>query len=410
MTEQTMDPFWKKCFESLARPGASELVANGPDSFFVTHRGVKEKIDSPRMSVEKYIELIETNLVPLVDSELPFEPNGGYLFEGHYTVPQTYGGFEGRCHIALKPISELPLVTLTKIAESTNTIEDIAASGSMSTEMMQFLIAAVQAKLTIVLSGQSGAGKTTTLQALSKYFDDQDRIAVGEDLPEIKLSQPNAFYLHTLPWRPGMDTNKVADLSFVVKQFLRQRPDRVIIGETRGREFADFLVAANSGMKGSMTTLHAEDPGGALDKMTRFALQGSDKQPIRSINKEIGTAVDLVVQLARINGKHRLTHIQEITQTVGNSEDARLSSQNLYEYKPAVDQWEKPNMMGEKLREKFLAANIDIKGFQSTVVGTMLAPHRPKPAQNEPFIETNRGGSFRGGLPFGTPSSGGRQL
>lgn len=408
MTEITMDSFWKKCFESLARPGASELVANGPDSFFVTYRGRKERIDAPRMSVAKYTELIQENLVPLVDSELEFNPDGGYLFEGHYTVPEGFGNFEGRCHIALKPISEVPLVTLTKIAESTNTIESIAASGSMSTEMMQFLIAAVRAKLTIVLSGQSGAGKTTTLQALTKYFDDQDRVAVGEDLPEIKLSQPNAFYLHTLPWRPGLDANRVADLSFVVKQFLRQRPDRVIIGETRGREFADFLVAANSGMKGSMTTLHAEDPSGALDKMTRFALQGSDKQPIRSINKEIGTAIDIVVQLARIQGRHRITHIQEVTATVSNSEDAKLTTQTLYEYKAAVDQWEKPNMMGDKLKETLIEAGEDIKAFQSTPRGTMLKAHKP-PTQSAPFLEPNSGGTFRGGgLPFG--GSGGRQL
>ena len=398
MTQLTADPFWRKCFDSLGRPGASELVANGPGLFFVTHNGVKEGIEAPVMSVRGYIDSIKAHLVPLVDTEMDFDENAGYIFEGHYTVPGT-NGYEGRCHIALGPISEVPLITMTKIATTKSTIESIAESGSMSTEMMQFLIMAVKSKLTIVLSGQSGAGKTTTLQALTKYFGEQDRIAVGEDLPELKLLQPNAFYLHTMPWKPGTDPNLVADLSFVVKQFLRMRPDRGIIGETRGREFADFLVACNSGMAGSLTTLHANDPAGALDKMSRFALQGSDKQPVRSINKEIGTAVDLIVQLARINGKHRITHIQEITDTVGNAEDSRLSSQSLYEYKPIEDNWEKTNNMTDRLKSKLILSGAKLQPFLATGVGARLAKHTP-PRQVP--VPSSDGPGFSGGSnPFG---------
>lgn len=393
-----MDPFWQKCFESLGRPGASELVANGPGSFFVTHKGVKEKIEAPRMGLSKYIELIEKNLVPLVDSELPFDAKHGYIFEGHYRAPGELG-YEGRCHIALGPISEVPLVTLTKIAASTNTLEMIASSGSMSTEMLQFLITAVRHKLTIVLSGQSGAGKTTTLQAMTRYFGEQDRIGVGEDLPELKLLQPNTFYLHTMPWKPDLDPNKVADLSYIVKQFLRMRPDRIIIGETRGKEFADFLVATNSGMDGSLTTLHASDPHSALDKMTRFALQGSEKQPIRSINKEIGTAVDLIVQLARIDGKHRITHIQEITNTVGNQEDARLSSATLYEHDAATDTWKKPEMMTDRLQKELVSRGANLKPFLVNGTNAVLTKHVPAQA---PQPEVNPGGNFsqRPGNPF----------
>lgn len=402
MIQPTKDNFWNMCLDSLARPGASELVANGPDSVFVTHNGVKEKLLAPaEMSIRGYVESIRDHLVPLVESEIPFDADGGYIFEGHYKVPGEKG-YEGRCHIAVKPISDIPLITMTKIAATANTIESIAATGSMSTEMMNFLKVAVQSKLTIVLSGQSGAGKTTTLQALSKFFDDQDRIAVGEDLPELKLLQPNSFYLHTLPWRPGLDENKVADLSYVVKQFLRMRPDRAIIGETRGKEFADFLVATNSGMAGSLTTLHANDPTSALDKMTRFALQGSEKQPIRSINKEIGTAIDLVVQLARINGKHRMTHIQEITETVGNAEDAKLSSQTLYEYRESTDTWIKQNLMTDNLKKKLISAGADLKQFIATPMGSELHKHK-----SQSIAPQNTGDSFQGGNPF---SRGGRSI
>ena len=395
-----MDPFWRKCFESLGRPGASELVANGPGNFFVTHQGVKEKLEAPRMGLDSYIKLIKENLVDLVESELPFDPKGGYIFEGHYKVPAEFGGYEGRCHIALSPIGQVPYITLTKIAASTNTLESIAASGSMSTEMLNFLTMAVRHKLTIVLSGQSGAGKTTTLQALTRFFSEQDRIGVGEDVPELKLLQPNTFYLHTLPWRPGLDPNLVADLSFVVKQFLRMRPDRIIIGETRGKEFADFLVATNSGMDGSLTTIHANDPHSALDKMTRFALQGSEKQPIRSVNKEIGTAVDLVVQLARIDGKHRITHIQEITDTVSNSDDAKLSSATLYEYDPVNDNWKKPNMMTDRLQKELILRGANLKPFLANGTGTVLTKHVSQ--QAPPQADVNPGGNFsqRPGNPF----------
>lgn len=395
-----MDPFWRKCFESLGRPGASELVANGPGNFFVTHKGMKEKLEAPRMGLDSYIKLIKENLVDLVESELPFDPKGGYIFEGHYKVPAEFGGYEGRCHIALSPIGQVPYITLTKIAASTNTLESIAASGSMSTEMLNFLTMAVRHKLTIVLSGQSGAGKTTTLQALTRFFSEQDRIGVGEDVPELKLLQPNTFYLHTLPWRPGLDPNLVADLSFVVKQFLRMRPDRIIIGETRGKEFADFLVATNSGMDGSLTTIHANDPHSALDKMTRFALQGSEKQPIRSVNKEIGTAVDLVVQLARIDGKHRITHIQEITDTVSNSDDAKLSSATLYEYDPVNDNWKKPNMMTDRLQKELALRGANLKPFLANSTGTVLTKHVSQ--QAPPQADVNPGGNFsqRPGNPF----------
>ena len=132
MNQLNADPFWRKCFESLGRPGASELVANGPGLFFVTHNGVKEQIEAPPMSLRGYIESIKENLVPLVESEQPFDHKEGYIFEGHYTVPGT-NGYEGRCHIALGPISETPLITMTKIAATKSTIESIAESGSMST-------------------------------------------------------------------------------------------------------------------------------------------------------------------------------------------------------------------------------------------------------------------------------------
>lgn len=400
------DPFWDECLTALSRPEASELVANGPGQFFVTMNGQKQKLNAPQMHDRGYVESMKTHLAPLVNSYMDFDEKDGYIFEGRYVAEDRTGGggtFSGRCHIAFGQISYTPRVTLTKIASNSSTLDSLASSGSMSTEMLAFLKVAVQAKLTIVLSGQTGAGKTTTLQAMTKLFDPQDRVGVAEDVPELLVPQPNVFYLHTRPWVPGLDPNLVADLSFVVRQFQRERADRIIIGETRGKEFAEFLVAANSGMKGSLTTLHAEDPSGALDKMTRFALAGSDGQPIRFVNKEIGTAVDLVVQLGRIKGRHRVTHIQEVTNIVANAEDAKLSTQPLYEYNVLEDNWTKVNMMTDKLKRKFELAEISTQPFLAAAVKSKLEKHSLTKQQGPAPV--NEGSQFGGSNPFGTGRS-----
>lgn len=217
---------------------------------------------------------------------------------------------------------------------------------------------------------------TTFLEAMCKLIPLDTRIGIAEDTPELELPHENTSYYHSVPARPGMDEKDVASLSWCVAQFNRARTDKLIIGETRGKEFADFLVAANSGMEGSLTTIHANDPVRALDKMTNFALKGSPGTPIRSVNTDIGSSIDIIIQLARFkaDGRYRLTAIQEITSTVSVDDRASLTTNRLYTYDYDSDTWMKEANPTDALRTRFLSHGVDISEIMKTQPGTRLLP------------------------------------
>lgn len=213
---------------------------------------------------------------------------------------------------------------------------------------------------------------TTMLEACTKLFPEDTRIGVCEDTPELVLDQGNVAYQHSLPWRPGMNPNDVATLSWVVQQVNRMRTDKVIVGETRGKEFADFLVAANSGMDGSLTTIHANDPSLCLSKMTNFALKGSgDNVPIRAINSDIAHAIDLIIQLTydKPTGRHYIHSIVEVTNTVGDKSNAPITTGVLYKFNEETSLHEKVDAPGDSLRKKIFAVGIDAKEFTGAAEG-----------------------------------------
>lgn len=211
---------------------------------------------------------------------------------------------------------------------------------------------------------------TTMLEACTKLIDHNVRIGVAEDIPELVLNQPNVTYLHSVPWRPGMNPNDEATLSWVVQQFQRMRTDRLIIGETRGAEFADFLTAANSGMEGSMTTIHANSPTRCLDKMTNFALKGAPNLPTRAVNSDISSALDIIVQLIITSeGQHRVASIYEVTDTVGNSEDAKITTQPLFTYVASEDKFVKEESMTDKLARRMANNGVDVGKLNAVVRG-----------------------------------------
>lgn len=367
---------WNVCLNLLLDPDVSEIEANGPDLFFMKKKGKRIKIEglSARDEAE-YMKGIRSGLVPHVHSPWPFKENS-YLYEGPLRFEAENGQLvRGRCHIVLPPACDFPQVTIAKKSTTLPSLDAIAERGSMSTEMLLFLQKAIEADLTMVISGGTGAGKTTMLEAMAKLFRDEIRIGVAEDAPELYLSQPNVAYLHSVPWQPGMNPNDVATLSWVVQQYQRMRTDKLIIGETRGVEFADFLIAANSGMDGSMTTIHANDPVTALDKMTNFALKASNS-PVRTINTDIANSIDAIVQLIILpDGRHRVGAIQEITRTLGNNEDARITTNALYVYDPRMDNWEKRAGMTDALRKRFETKGVDPSPFFVTSVGATFGPH-----------------------------------
>jgi Flp pilus assembly CpaF family ATPase len=371
---------WTGLLMKLAEDKVSEIECNGPDSFFYKEGGIRKeiKLKSP-LSSEDYSREIAEGLAPLVSSHDPYNPKQ-YLFEGplRYKAPTEAGGpklsIRARCHIVLPPAADYPIVTIAKKSTSLATLDSIAGRGSMHPEMLQFIKYAVKLDLTVVLSGGTGAGKTTFLEAMTKEIPLDTRIGVAEDTPELELIQRNTIYQHSVPWRPGMDEKDVASLSWVVAQFQRQRTDKIVIGETRGKEFVDFLVAANSGQPGSLTTIHADSPTRALSKMSRFVLKGSPNEPLKVINEDIANSLDLVIQLgySKATGLYRVQAIEEITPTVSNQENARITTSPLYTYHEAGDYWTRDSNISDDLRKRFEASHIKPESFVKSAIGAKL--------------------------------------
>lgn len=367
---------WNKCLNLLLDPEVSEIAANGPNSFFYVKNGQRINMNINLRSEEEFIQGIQEGLVPHVRTSREFKLDG-YLFEGRLTY--SIAGIEviARCHIGLPPSTVIPQISIAKKSASLRNLDSIASQGSMSTEMLNFLKMTVKAGMTTVVSGGTGAGKTTMLEAMTKLFPNDYRIAVAEDIPELVLIQPNVTYWEAVPFVPGMDPNEVATLQWVVKQFQRNRNDRVIIGETRGAEFAEFLVAANSGKNGSLTTIHADNPVSCLRKMTNFATQGFNGLNVRSVNTELASAVDIIVQLHRFpdTGRHRVTQIQEVTQTLSNNESASISTQPLYTYDSVTDTFKKEENMTDGLRKLCEQREVDISEFLKSKIGEPVRAH-----------------------------------
>ena len=387
-----LEQTWRKCLALLLSPEVSELEINGPDQFFIKRNGRRQRIPISLDNEKSYLEFIEDCVVKETDYPDFYEANSS-IFESRLRYSAQSGYFQARCHIVLPPAAEVPQVTIAKKSQELTSLEAIAAKGTMSQIMKDFLQLCVESDLTIGISGGTGSGKTTLLEALTAFFRKEDRIGVAEDTPELNLKQENVSYLHSVPAKPGRTDGSV-ELSWIVQQFQRMRVDKLIIGETRGKEFADFLTAANSGMEGSLTTIHANNPILALQKMTNFALKGSERQPIRSINKDIANSIDLIVQIGVFPGEgHKILAIQEITSTVGPTEDAQITTQTLYNYDRNRNLFLKAANMTEELRNKFLNKNAKFERFLEGPPGTIL-----KDDFSRSSSQSNFGG--RSGIPM----------
>lgn len=381
---------WNMCLNLLLDPSVSEVEANGPDQFFIKKNGESIHVEDIKLPDEDaYYEDLIQGLInetyegkPLVRSAEPFTKDKA-LFEGilEYTVGvNKKTRVRARAHIVLPPAATYaPNITIAKKTASLKTLESIAAQGSMSTEMKNFLNACVKNDLTIVFSGSTGAGKTTMMEALSKEVDHKTRIGVAEDLPELELTQPNVAYLQSVPLSPGMDAKNVVTLEWNIQQTQRMRIDKIFVGEIRGKEFASFLIAANSGMEGSMTTMHANNPRECLVKMSQFATAGLPSTPLRMVNQSIATSVDVIVQLTKHRGRYRVSHIEEISRTVGSGEEAKISSGTLYEWDPVEDKFFKAGKMSDDLRRRFEIKGADISEFLANNSGNKYDAHMSRP-------------------------------
>ncbi len=288
--------------EDLMRdPDVSEIMVNGPKRIYVERRGklsLSERVFSNEQHVRIVIERIVAPLgrrideaSPMVDARLP---DGSRV---NAIIPP----------LALKGAT----LTIRRFGNKRLTIEDLVQLGSLPEPVVSLLRAIVQARLNVVVSGGTGSGKTTFLNILSNFIPADERIVTIEDAAELRLDQEHVVSLESRPENiEGRGSITIRDL---VKNALRMRPDRIVVGECRGGEALDMLQAMNTGHDGSLTTLHANTPRDALSRLETLVLMAGFDLPIRAIREQIASAVDVVVQVERMrDGSRKVTSITEL--------------------------------------------------------------------------------------------------
>jgi pilus assembly protein CpaF len=221
-----------------------------------------------------------------------------------------------------------PSITIRKFSKRKLVGEDLLKFGSMSPEMLEFLHTAVEQGANIIISGGTGSGKTTLLNVLSSYIPDDERIVTVEDAAELQLHQPNLVSLEARP--ANMEGKGAVHIRDLVKNCLRMRPDRIVIGECRGGEALDMLQAMNTGHDGSLTTAHANTPRDCIARLEVMTLMAGLDLPVQAIREQICSAVDIIVQQSRFScGSRRVTHITE----VNGMESGVITLQDVFVFK-----------------------------------------------------------------------------
>lgn len=285
----------------LKDPSISEIMVNGPNKIYVERNGkllltdAKFKNDDHVMHVIKKIvsplgrRIDESS--PMVDARLP---NGS------------------RVNAIIPPLAiDGPAITIRKFSEDPFTIEDLINFGTLNAKMAEFLKCCVQGRLNIIVSGGTGSGKTTTLNVLSSFIPNDERIITIEDAAELQLSQDHVVRLETRP--ANLEGKGEVTIRDLVKNSLRMRPDRIVVGEVRSGEALDMLQAMNTGHDGSLTTGHANSPRDMLSRLETMVLMSGMNLPVKAIRDQIASAIDLIIQQARLlDGSRKITHITEV--------------------------------------------------------------------------------------------------
>jgi pilus assembly protein CpaF len=211
-----------------------------------------------------------------------------------------------------------PVITIRKFAKERITIEDLVRFGTVTRDMADLLDACIKVRLNVVVAGGTGSGKTTTLNILSGFIPDDERIVTVENAAELQLRQDHVVTLESRP--PSVEgTGEVTMMDLIINS-LRMRPDRVIVGECRGGETLAMLQAMNTGHDGSLTTLHANTPRDAISRIETMCLMAGMDLPIRAIREQASSAVDLIVQQSRLkDGSRKITHITEVMGMEGDT-------------------------------------------------------------------------------------------
>jgi pilus assembly protein CpaF len=288
--------------ESLLQdPTVSEIMVNGPRQVYVERQGKLELTGVTFYDDAHVLHIIEKIVAPLgrrIDESQPMVdarlPDGS------------------RVNAIIPPLAlNGPILTIRKFSKVPFGMEDLVGFGTLTTEMAEFINACVKARLNIIVSGGTGSGKTTTLGVISTFIPEDERIITIEDAAELQLRQTHVVTLETRPANiEGKGAIMIRDL---VRNALRMRPERIIVGEVRSGEALDMLQAMNTGHDGSLTTGHANAPRDMLSRLETMVLMAGMDLPVRAIREQICSALDVIVQQSRLrDGSRKLTHITEV--------------------------------------------------------------------------------------------------
>lgn len=292
----------------LDDPDVSEVMVNGPKKVFIEKNGRLTKSGITFDDDEHVMRIIDRIILPLgrrVDADSPTVdarlPDGS------------------RVNAVIRPVSiDGPCITIRKFKKDKLKVEDLIRFGSLTKNMGEFLRACVHAHLNIVVSGGTGSGKTTLLNVLSSFIPETDRIVTIEDAAELQLQQDHVLRLETKV--ANIDGRGAVTIRDLVRNSLRMRPDRIVVGECRGGETLDMLQAMNTGHDGSLTTLHANSPRDALSRMETMVLMAGVDLPIKVVRQQISSAIDLIIQQTRLkDGSRKVTAITEVAGMEGET-------------------------------------------------------------------------------------------
>ena len=326
----------------------SEIMVNGPDLIYVERSGRLFEVDARfndeahlRRTIDKIVGRVGRRVdesTPMVDARLP---------DG------------SRVNAIIPPLAvDGSLLTIRKFAAEPLTVEDLVAFGSLPRTVADFLRACVGGRLNIIVSGGTGAGKTTTLNVLSAFIPNDERIVTIEDAAELQLHQQHVLRLESRP--PNIEGKGEVKIRDLVRNSLRMRPDRIVVGEVRDGAALDMLQAMNTGHDGSISTVHSNSPRDSLSRMETMVLLAGVDLPVRAIREQVSSAVDLIVHQSRFrDGGRRITHVTEVVGMEG--ETITLQDIFVFDHKAGMDEAGRPigQLRSTGLRPKFMDKIID---------------------------------------------------
>ncbi len=338
--------------EPLLRDGSiTEVMVNGPNQIYIERRGKIERVDVAFLGDEHILRIIDRIITPLgrridvssprVDARLP---------DG------------SRVNAIIPPLSLVgPVITIRKFSATPYTVEDLIGFGTATAEMFDFLKACVETKLNLFISGGTGSGKTTTLNVVSSFIPEDERIITIEDAAELQLNQRHVVTLEARP--SNLEGHGEITIRDLLRNALHMRPDRIIVGECRGGEALDMIQAMTVGQEGSLSTGHANSPPDMLRRLETMVLMAGVELPLRSIREQIASAVDLIVHTARLkDGSRKVVNITEVY----GMEDDEILLQDIFVFEQTgvvdgkVEGFLKPTGVRPTFMGRFKASGIEL--------------------------------------------------